>query len=689
MSYQKKSIKAVIKDIDESKIYLPALQRKFVWGKKQIELLFDSLMRNYPFGTFLFWRLPRESAENYVFYDFLKEYDERTPYNRRKTGAFLSDEIIGILDGQQRLSSLYIGLMGTHTEKAPHKRTTNQSAYEKMSLYLNLLSLPYELNDDDEIIGIEDKNFEFRFLTDAAASTSVSRRIEGQEGDQVYNEPMYWMKVGQVLSWKSDPEFDKIVDGFQSSALTEDQRNCFDEMRRFIKRGLDTLHTRIHRDELINYFEVAKDDLEDILKIFVRVNSGGTVLSKNDLLFSTIVATWDSGRDQIEELLKRINSKGDGFNFGTEYLMRCCLVLTDGPVIYKVNSFKSENVTKIRAEWPQIAKAIETTVDILSEFGFSGSTLTSQNATLILAYYIQKGGDLSKESKQGMRKYLIHALLNGIYGSAQEQVISEFRNGFRTEIQDGQSGTKYVGRFKNFSFEEVLKIRLPQQKSLQVTDRDIERFLELKKGSASFWILSLLYPHLRLQDVTFHQDHIHPAANFTESNFDYLGIPKDQWHHWLDCRDALPNLQLMEGTQNSAKNAKPFRLWFEEQTKTYQASFMPVNYLPPDESLEFENFIKFFNARKELLRAELTKVLAVTKEEKSDLEIWAGRDDELEDDENYDTRDLGSPLGIQISDPDTGRLVYSGLWDQEAIDSHEEQRIRESVEAQKAARNEK
>ena len=97
-------------DIDQNKVFLPALQRKFVWQKWQIELLFDSLMRNYPFGTFLFWRLPRQKAESYVFYEFLAEYDSRSPYNRRHTGAFLHPEIIGVLDGQQRLSSMYLGL---------------------------------------------------------------------------------------------------------------------------------------------------------------------------------------------------------------------------------------------------------------------------------------------------------------------------------------------------------------------------------------------------------------------------------------------------------------------------------------------------------------------------------------------------------------------------------------------------
>lgn len=634
MSYQKKSVKTVIKEIDESKIYLPALQRKFVWGKRQIELLFDSLMRNYPFGTFLFWRLTREAAETYVFYEFLKEYDERSPYNRRKTGAFLQEEIVGVLDGQQRLSSLYIGLMGTHTEKAPYKRTTNQSAYEKMSLYINLLSLPYRLDHDGDLVQIEEQNFEFRFLTDESARRSVSRRIESAEGTSTaVDEPMFWMRVGQVLSWKADPEFDRIVEDLQQSAVTEAQRLAFDEKKRFIRRGLAILHARIHTDELINYFEVAKDELEDILKIFVRVNSGGTVLSKTDLLFSTIVATWDDGRDQIEGLLKRVNSKGDGFNFGNEYLMRCCLVLSDGPVIYKVNSFKADNVTNIRKEWPNIAAAVERTIDILVEFGFNAGVLTSQNATILLAYYLYKGGDASKESKEGMRKYLIHSLLKGIYGSAQDQLISDLRSAFRVK-QEGVAEPEFTGRFKQFSFEEVLKIKLPQQKTLSVSEDDIERLLSTKKGAASFWILSLLYPHLRFQDVMFHQDHIHPAARFEEGVFKQMGIPQDDWNEWLECRDCLPNLQLMEGRQNSAKNATPFKTWFDTMGETERASFARANYLPSNVGLEFEKFREFYGCRREILRTELRKVLAIGATTEPQMQSdWSDRNEEFEESE--------------------------------------------------------
>lgn len=618
MSYKKTSIKQVIADIDQNKIYLPALQRKFVWRKDQIELLFDSLMRNYPFGTFLFWRLLKRKAESYVFYEFLREYDQRNPYNRRSSSVFLHPEITGVLDGQQRLSSMYVGLMGSHTEKAPYKRISNPDAYEKTFLYLNLLSLPYAIDAEDKITTSEDKYFEFRFRTEEGADTSVNRRVTTEGGATSGDDAAFWMKGGQVLSWDEEPEFDHLIDGLSARCKTDQQRAAFKHQRRLITRGLSALHQRIHKDELVNYFEVAKDDLRDILKIFVRVNSGGTTLSKTDLLFSTIVATWDNGREQIEGLLKTINAKGDGFDFSNEYLMRCCLILSDGPVLYKVNSFKSENVKRIQDEWPKIADAIGKTVDLLVEFGFNRSVLTSQNATIIIAYYIYKGGDQTTQSRAGIRKYLIHALLNRIYSTAQEQLIGTLRNYFRKEVISETGAIEYKGRHGSFSFDQILNVTLPQQLSLAVTPADIERFLQSTKGSTSFFLLSLLYPQLRYNEVAFHQDHIHPAAGFTDEQFEEVRIPADQWQTWRDRRDCVPNLQLMEGKQNICKNAAPLKVWFELKSRMDQSKFVNDNYFPPAIGLDFKDFMDFFDKRKEILRSELTKVLAMSSRKTSD-----------------------------------------------------------------------
>jgi hypothetical protein len=635
MSYESITIKKVINEIDHNKVFLPALQRKFVWSKQQIQLLFDSLMRNYPIGTFLFWKLHRKTAESYVFYEFLKEYDERSPYNRRKTGVFTHEEITGVLDGQQRLSSMYIGLMGTHAERARYKRATSDAAYEKMSLHLNLLSLPYMISDQGKIEITEDRNFEFRFLPPETAHAQASRsEIVENDGESCVEREVTvcWLKVGDVLSWEDDLDTDQLITEIVKSCAHDRQRRAVQDQKRFIVKALNTLHDRICKSELVNYFETAKDDLEDILKIFTRVNSGGTILSKTDLLFSTIVATWDDGREQIERLQKAINDMGFGFSFGNEFLMRCCLMLTDAPVRYKVNSFKAENVKKIQTEWPRIADAVKKTVDLLRDFGFNSSRLTSQNATIIIAYYIFKGGDLGDGSKEGLRKYLIHALLTRIYSGSQDQLLTALRNTLREEIKLENASTTYRLKSSTFSFQELRSVILPGRKSLAVSDDDVESFLSSKKGPFSFFVLSLLYPQLCLHDVEFHQDHIHPFAHFKAETFNELIIAPDAQAQWLEYRDTVPNLQLLNGQLNKEKNAAKLIDWVNIMNDSKRNAFLRDNYFPDGVGLEFSQFIDFYQKRKELLSLKLKAVLAISNERSAvRSEDWETNEEDGED----------------------------------------------------------
>lgn len=614
MAYKSKSILQIVKEIEGSKVFLPALQRKFVWSKPQIELLFDSLMRNFPIGTFLFWNLNREVANNYIFYEFLREYDQRNPYNRKKDGSFLNPEIIGVLDGQQRLSSMYIGLQGTHTEKAPYMRWADDNAYRKSKLFLNLLSLPYQVNKENVIETIEEQNFEFRFLTDTESEDWIYRKIKQQDengNERVIEDNMFWFKVGDVLTWSADPEFDIIIDSFITKCKNQQQKDILNEKRRLVKKTLETLHKRISSDQLINYFEIDKQDLEDILKIFIRVNSGGTQLSKTDLLFSTIVATWDNGRDEIEGLLQKINRKGDSFGFSNEFLMRSCLVLTDAPVLYKVNSFKTENVQKIKDEWKNIANAIEQTVELLVEFGFNQSLLTSQNSTIIIAYYIYKCGVINDKTKLNIKKYLVHSLLNGIYGSSQDQLIAFLRNALRTQSKNENGKALYTLKSNHFSFEEILKLELPSRKSLYITEIELDNFMSYRKSASSFFVLSLLYPNLRYKEVQFHQDHIHPASKFDIDNFNLIGLTNEEQDEWLKLRDTIPNLQLLEGRQNESKNATAFNIWLSRKNESEQTHFKISNYIPEDISIEFKDFLMFYEKRKTKLKEELKKVLAI------------------------------------------------------------------------------
>ena len=74
-NYQSITIKDAMNNIANSTYLLPAIQRKFVWGIDQIEMLFDSLLRGYPINSFMLWKInDNDIKQNYKFYQFIKDF---------------------------------------------------------------------------------------------------------------------------------------------------------------------------------------------------------------------------------------------------------------------------------------------------------------------------------------------------------------------------------------------------------------------------------------------------------------------------------------------------------------------------------------------------------------------------------------------------------------------------------------
>ena len=71
MSFRSITIRKALDHVSRHDYVLPAIQREFVWSGDQISQLFDSVLREYPIGTFLFWNLPPELSREFRFYDFM------------------------------------------------------------------------------------------------------------------------------------------------------------------------------------------------------------------------------------------------------------------------------------------------------------------------------------------------------------------------------------------------------------------------------------------------------------------------------------------------------------------------------------------------------------------------------------------------------------------------------------------
>ena len=573
MAYVTKSISKVVQDIYKGNVFLPAIQRKYVWTPNQITRLMDSIMCGYPFGTFLFWRVKYRvaNAKCYSMYEFIRDYDERKRYNEQTIRPFpVSQEnpdrsFVAVLDGQQRLTSLYIALMGSMTIRRYRARIDNVDAYQKKELYFDLHS---QVQNNDYDNSDSDVTFLFDFLT-----TDEARQ------DNTH----FWFKVKDILRF---PDLEALNDYIYDEGFAQDRAAI---------KNLTRLFARIQTDELINYYELDKDSMDEILNIFVRVNSAGTVLSKTDLLFSTIVAAWDQGRAKFDDLQKKINDwKGYRFEFSNDFLLSAFLYVEDLSTSLKVESFSEDNVKKIQEHWDDIVAAITNTVDLLVAFGFSGENIIAYNAILPVIYYRYKrgaGAYNSQQVKNEWRKYLVVAQLNRIFGRSSNSVLSVIRNELK----------KHLGEDNDFSLSWLQNIVFTGNTTLKCTKDEIgDWFDKFEKGAATFMVLSLLYPiDVRYK---FDQDHMHPYSSFESSKLPTQ--TREELKALQQKSNNLANLQILSDSENRSKNDQALQDWLKKDDNVKK-----VKYLPEGVSYELKDCEAFWNARRELMIEKLVKIL--------------------------------------------------------------------------------
>ncbi|MEY2848895.1 MAG: hypothetical protein RI885_1560, partial [Actinomycetota bacterium] len=133
-----KTIASTLRDIQKSEFVLPAIQREYVWKPSQVVRLFDSILRGYPIGSFLAWKIDPETIAKFKFYGFLKDYSQFD--KRHNPDLDLPDkQVTAVLDGQQRLTSLNIGLRGSYAVREKYARQNTAHGYPTRRMYLNVL----------------------------------------------------------------------------------------------------------------------------------------------------------------------------------------------------------------------------------------------------------------------------------------------------------------------------------------------------------------------------------------------------------------------------------------------------------------------------------------------------------------------------------------------------------------------
>jgi uncharacterized protein with ParB-like and HNH nuclease domain len=574
------TIKEAIDNIVDRSYLLPAIQRKFVWSSDRVEVLFDSIMRGYPINSFMFWEVKAEPIKNeFKFYQFLTEYREFFKEDNPDMDTKGYKDFMAVIDGQQRLTSLYLGLKGSYAYKMPRKWWYNtEENLPTRHLYLNLEEPLPEENDRQMV-------YNFQFLT----RQEFERRSAGSA---------FWFKANDVLTFKTEDDLDAYLEG-------KDWLNLA-----FTKKTLRRFRKTIFEEKLINYYLETTQEIDTVLDIFIRTNSGGEPLSFSDLLMSITTAHWKSdARKEIPDVVNKVFEIGSpGFFISKDFVLKTCLVLFTDNIKFQVRNFDQSNVMAFEAQWDRIKKSIIEAFRLLADLGFNNNSLRAKNAAIPVIYYIFHRGienDINSPirhlaDKELIRKWLCLSLLKGVFSSQSDTVLSNIRKVIRAELSAN-------GGAAQFPFERIkAEFKSNPAKSLSFDDEFIEGLLFTQKDSPeAFMILSLLYGHLSFTQQAHHKDHLHPAAFFYNSKReDYLNDDDFQFYKDPANWNSILNLQLLNGILNQSKLDTPLAEW------VLNNRIDKLDQLIPDVSLDVKDFRTFLAERKKLLVGQLKRMVA-------------------------------------------------------------------------------
>jgi hypothetical protein len=553
---QRETIRKIVGYLNDSEeeggFWLPNIQRPFVWSEEQICRLFDSILREYPISTLLVWKTTssirsRKFIDNWK--DSLRLSDFYVAPNTKKKGL--------VLDGQQRLQSLFIGLKGQ---------------YNGRELYFDVSS--------GEVAAPDDIRYRFAFLASNDATFP-------------------WVKFKDlVFTTRRKRELIDDIGAGAGRELTSEEKDRIED-------HLELVDRTFKQDEAITYQELDSIDNpklyseDDVVEVFIRANSGGTKLGKSDLLFSLLTASWEVADEKMDDLLGSLNRHG--FDFDRDFVLKTALVLLGQGARYEVEKFRKPGVREqVEEQWGRIGGAIGDVLDFVlgKTFIRCDKALPSYNALVPLIYFRYHFPDSWKTAKD--RDYfLLRCLLGGAFSGNPDNLL------------DGM--TKTIEAHKGFDAAEMLATVRAHGRTIELTE---DRFWQMGYGSNTVHLLFNLwyrdFNYTPAYESSLPQiDHIFPQSllrtvkmlNPNSGRMDLMKYREAQ-------RNQLANCMLLSREENGAgaKWDTPPSKWFANKPEAY----LDMHLIPKDVSLwELDRFDDFIDARRALIRTKFSTLLGI------------------------------------------------------------------------------
>jgi len=540
MAYHEMTIADCISDINQT-IFLPDIQRPYVWDEDDVYKLFDSICRNYPINTVLFWKLKKQTLRDEKDLKRVRFVEERKGKNVIDTAYLKYDTYYLVIDGQQRLTSLYLALKGKYSIRKGVK-------YLPAELYFNFRSGKKE-NDE----GIK---YEFSFLHMNNNRFPHLLADPGNGDGNKAQDKKYWINLKYLMSLNSGVRVGTVI---KNSIEKELGYKVTVEELEFIAM----LWEKLKKDKLIAVYMEETQDYDAVLEIFIRTNQGGEKLKYSDLLFSHIKRHWNSAREKFSDLVASLNDNGK-FRYDNDFVLKAILFINADKfekMKYRTGNFSPELIRKIQAdsEWEKrIVTSIKLMHDLItSKFLITDTRLiTSYNALIPIVYFIYKNGfnglgegsnKLGKANQQLIREWLIGSMLMGLFGTHSDTMLH------KTKVTiDGAKNTKLFPKEELFRKMTDSKTALNTVLTASVID-------DAKYNSvSSYLILSLLYRNA----INFS-----PLMNGNKPQQDHIFSRSELLKAGVSAREinSIFNLRYITAHENQSKSSTAFSVWYKKQ----------------------------------------------------------------------------------------------------------------------------
>lgn len=512
MSYKPRTLFRLIQEINVS-VFLPHIQRPFVWEESQMRRLFDSLMRNYPIQTLLFWRT-KDAIKTRRFMPVV-EWDADLHQFYEPNKADKGVEKVLVLDGQQRLQTLFA--LFTGAVKASDGKTD-------LDAYFDIIS--GRAVDDDGIL----HPLVFR---------------SNSPGPQFYRLRDLTGRHDQKNAEELADELNEQLKGVLSETADEGKARE-KQVRRNVSQLISLLREEKHfwveeLDGVANAYPYDR-----ILDIFVRVNSGGTKLDSGDLMFAAMKAEWADVEERVEQTVDILN--GGRLAFDKGFALKCLVIAHGKGAELGPEKFTTADgdvlLRKIEEDWPRAEATFKQLRDFVENDlkVFSDKLIRSYGSFIPLFDFIYHNPKPDPVSRALMRGYYYKAQLFNWYGARTDQILNVIHN---IVGKPGQA---------NFPLAEIkdyfAKSRRAEVELVAKTLEDIRlRFILLnivyaeKFGESPFNVV--------FKDNAPQIDHIYPQSQLRKQ----LGLTTPDINH-------LGNYRFVGASDNLRKRAELPSLYF-------------------------------------------------------------------------------------------------------------------------------